>query len=65
LKPDFPFEDHISAFSHKQLVTFFSFVSDFNLVEDTYVRREKKTWILNSIKKLMNSGKLKYNDLCP
>jgi hypothetical protein len=32
-------------------------------VEDLYVRREKKNWILGNIRKLTGGGKLKFSDL--
>jgi hypothetical protein len=64
LKPEFPLEDHVSAFSYKELVAFFSYCSDFNMVEDLFVRREKKNWILNNIKKFVENGKLKYANVC-
>jgi len=64
LKPDFPLEDHLSGFSHKQLVNFFNFAADFNLVEDAFVRRDKRNCLLATIKRLIETGnKLKFSDL--
>jgi hypothetical protein len=64
LRPDFALEDHLSGFSYKQLVTFFHFAADFNLVEDCFVRRDKKNWLLATIKRLIESGnKLKFSEL--
>jgi hypothetical protein len=58
LKPD-----HISAFSHRELVTFFNYCSHFNLIEDLFLRREKKSWILANMKRFIANGKLKFSDL--
>lgn len=39
-------------------------MSQFNLVEDLFVRREKKQWVLSNIRRLIgNGGKLKFADL--
>ena len=44
-------------------MTFFNYCSHFNLVEDLYIRRDKKNWIISNIKKSMGNGKLKFSDL--
>jgi hypothetical protein len=54
LSPDFPLEDHIAAFNHRELNGFFIFCSSFNLVEDIYLRRDKISWVLNQIKKMIS-----------
>jgi hypothetical protein len=63
LKPDFPLEDHISAFNYKQLQGFFGYCSQFNFVEDVYVRRDKGNHLLANIKQLVVQDKLKFEDL--
>jgi hypothetical protein len=63
LRPDFPLEDHLAAFSNKQLAGFFTYCASFNFVEDIYIRRDKRNWVLAHIRKLLADSKLKFADL--
>lgn len=63
LKPDFPLEDHLSAFNYKQLQGFFSHCSNFNFVDDIFVRRDKGNYLLSAIKKQLEHDKIKFCDL--
>ena len=63
LKPDFPLEDHLSAFNNKQIQGFFNHCSQFNYVDDVFVRRDSNGFLLTSIKKILKHEKLKFSDL--
>lgn len=63
LRPQFPLEDHIAAFNHRELTGFFLFASSFNLVEDIYSRRAKNNGVLSLCQKMISESKFKFSEL--
>ena len=63
LKPDFALEDLLACFSVRELRAFFAYVSEFNLVEETYQNYSKVSGLLGTIRVGMKTRRVTWEDL--